>query len=414
MTSRSAAWLVLSLGLVACGGDDGSPPSSGGAGAAGTSSSAGAAGTSNVGGSGGSGVGGSAGDAGSGAAGTASQEFRIVDVPDAPCELIGGAPTVIMEPEPLELAFDHAGIVGARRYAFDSASLAFMTFGADGTDVSPIILADIAALEAAGAELQALEIASGGELVWSRFDDRGARLGEAVQLETASTVAHALSVAGDNSLALWGVDGRLKARLVSASGELGGEIDFGAQSCGDYGCRVQAFWTGERHVLAWSRVQHDGVQRLSWAAITATGELLPTKLVLESTDALELISAAATSAGGALLLVQQVDVSPAPVVLELDAFGNVAPIGYRLLGAVEGWEVVSRAGNTAVVARSSEEQAVLRELSPDGQPLGAWRCLDDSGKNTDFAPRAAIFAEGTGLGLVVRYTDASAVYLKTE
>ena len=94
--------------------------------------------------------------------------------------------------------------------------------------------------------------------------------------------------------------------------------------------------------------------------------------------------------------------------------GRAGATTAALAGASEAWGVTSVGNQLAVVARSLLAQAVLRRFDLQGEPSGGWLQLDDSGVDTAFEPRAALFSDGGAYGLVVRSTDGSASYLRLE
>jgi hypothetical protein len=411
MTTRAALCGLL-FALTGCGEDARPlPPLPMGMGGE-AGASGGAAGAPESGGAAGTGAASGSGGAGSGGAPVGSLE--VVDVPDEPCTATTALPVTVMEPEPLGIVFERAGAIGDRRFAFDSASLAFMTFDSDGSAPSPLVLRDVAALVAHGEGLLALEIDAGGELVATSFDALAVPVGESVKLDGTFTESHALASSPGLALAVWGVEGELRGRLLPADGAPGDLLSFGSQSCGEYGCKPVTLWNGHHFIVIWSRVLNGGMVRASWAAVAENGTIVSTKTLFTDVVFHQIIDAALLPDEGIAVLISEDFPSAAPLLLFTDAFGNGRMPAYRFLGAPEPWGVASHGSDLALVARSDEEQAVFRPLSAAGTPLGAWVCLDDSGPNTNFYPRAAIHSTSSGYGLVVRRTDGSATYLSTN
>lgn len=353
------------------------------------------------------------GDGGMGGSGEAgSPEIVIVDVP-APeqCTVSDAEPRVFMPPEALELVFDRADAVGPRYFAFDSASLALITFGKAGADASAISYATLAAVAPFGEDLVTLELGDDGELLARSYDGFLEPQGDELALETAATFAHALGASSDSLLALWGSGGELRGRAFEPDGSLDTAFDFGARSCTDHGCKPLALWTGERFVVLWSRIDDNAKSVLSWAVVTREGTIETTRNVLRAEDPYSLVGATRFADDHLAILLTEGAPAAAPVLLVVDEFGVPNPVLQRLEGATEAWGIASNAAGLAVVARSRSAQAVFRGFNADREPLGPWVCIDDSGIDTAFEPRAALFSEASGYAAVVRQTDGSAAYL---
>lgn len=347
--------------------------------------------------------------------GGSSSEIHTVDVPDAPCVESGAPQRTLLAADELGITFDRAGRAGERYFAFDSASLAFVTFA----DVAPTpdtplaaapIYADLVALSGEGAGRRALEIDDAGALVVSRFGPDGARIGSPVELDGASTSHHALLAAGDRALALWNVGGELRGHALGAEGTVGERLDFGAGSCGEYGCTSVILAADEHFAVVWGRVLHDGTFGLSFAAIDASGGILSVKPVLASFGEYQLADAAILPDESLAVLLAEGFPSRGVLLQRLDVFGNVSGPSQRLLGAVEPWAIASQGSTLGVVARSAADRAMLRTFSGAGQASGAWTCLDDNATGEAFSPRAAIFADVDGYGLVVRRMDGASTF----
>src|SRR5258706_2995024 len=145
-------WLLLAaLYLLACGSGARAPGSGGGTAGSAANQGGAAAGSPDQPTPGAAGllelpVGGAAGDAG-GAAGEASgaDMVEIATIATSDPEPAPGEASVFLETQAAEPTFDRAGVVGTRRFAFDSSSLALVTFDTAGTDTSPLLSADIVA-----------------------------------------------------------------------------------------------------------------------------------------------------------------------------------------------------------------------------------------------------------------------------
>jgi hypothetical protein len=402
---RRVAAICCALSLASgCGSDDNRPlpPLAGGgsSNASGGTSSGGTAGA----------IDGASGSGGGGSAPTGEPE--VLELTSPPCTATDAAAATILEADPLGVAFDRAGVVGDRRYAFDSATLALMTFASDGSATSQLVMADFAAV-AAGDRIDALELDSSGALVASTFDGAGERLRMSAAVAPARTGSHALAVGDDASFAVWREGDDLFGRIIARDGTTSDAVRFGSRSCGDYACRPAVVWNGHAFVIVWSRVASDGTSQLSWAAVDRTGAVLSARRLLERDEYHQLVDMATLDDGGVALLVNEGFPATAPLVLFLDAFGSMRSPTYRLLGAREGFAIASHSSTIAVVARSSDEQAVFRSLTSAGEPLNdGWVCLGGTQGTGPDSPRAAIFGDATGYGVVRREADGSSSFLQ--
>jgi hypothetical protein len=353
-------------------------------------------------------------DAGGGDSGGAGSDVvvEIIDVPGAEsCTPTAAMPQVFMPPEEWGLVFDRAGVVGPRRYAFDSVSLALITFGEAGADPSAISFAALAAVAPFGDDLATLELGDDRELVARSYDGFLEQRDDELLLDTEATGAHALGASAQNVLAVWGSGGELHGRALVPAAALGDSFDFGPRSCGEHSCVPQVSWTGERFVVLWSRVEASGESVLSWAALTEQGAIIATRNVFSAEDHYGLAGVTQLADGRLAVLLTLGAPALAPILLFVDEHGVPEPKLQRLKGATEAWSVASIGNEVTIVARSNQSQAVLRRFDDEGKVAGDWICLDDSGIDTAFEPRAALFSEGAALGAVVRLTDGSAAYL---
>jgi hypothetical protein len=393
------------MSLVACtggGGREEGPPGSS------LALDAGAAGR---GGGGGDGGGGNP-DAGSDEAPPVTVSDVIRDVPGAPCTATAASPLALLEAGPLRLTFDRAGSSGERRFAFDSNSLALVTFAPDGTAASSS--RDVVAVTASAAGLSALMLDDSGKLVMGFLDAFGAAVASSIELDGAGTDNHALFAGPEGSLAAWRLDTELKGVVVASDGVTRHPIAFGAGSCGEHGCKPVALAGEQGFTLLWSRVLHNGLSALTWAALGPDGTTISVKTLLASYESYRLVDATPLGDQGLALLLSEGFPDRAPILVFVDPFGAVRVPAHRLLAAVEPWGIASHGDSVALVARSSDEQAMFRTFSGSGEPSSAWSCLDDSVGDSAFSPRAALFAEGEGYGVLARRTDGSAAYLRLD
>ena len=405
MTRGHLLLLPVLLGNLGCG-DAGHAPTP--AGSSGSEAVAGAAGQTSGGPSGGADS-----AAGESAGGDAATGIEVVEVADEPCSASSAEPHIVMAPEALRLSFDRAGLVGERRFAFDSASLALLTFDSNGENGSPILYADLGAAVGFDEQLVTLELAEQGELVVKSYDAMAVALPDSLELDAAGTGSHALAASPDAVLGVWRTGSELRGQLFTPQRLIGLAFDFGPLSCGEHDCTSFVLWTGEHFLVLWSRIDTHG-SVVSWAAIDGEGNLLSASNILGAKQDQRLAGAAQLEGGRVAVLLTEGSPALAPLLVFLDAFGTPEPTMRRFLGATQAWGIASHGDQLAIVARSSEGQAVLRPLSGSGEALSTWVCLDDSGKSTGFEPQAALFPDGDGYAAVVRGTDGSAAYLALD
>lgn len=335
----------------------------------------------------------------------------IRDVPGAPCAATTASPLALLEAGPLGLTFDRAGSAGERRFAFDSGSLAFVTFAPDGSQTAPSPSGDVVAVTGSAAGLSTLALDTAGNLVMSFLDTFGAAAAPSIELDGPGTDNHALFTGPEGSFAVWRLDTELKGLVIASDGVTRHPVAFGADSCGEEGCKPVVLSGEQGFTLLWSRILHNGLSVLTWAALRPDGTTIKLESILASHEFYRLVDATRLGNHGVALLLSEGFPDRRPILLFVDAFGELRAPAHRLLGAVEPWAIASHGASVALVARSSEEQAVFRAFSDSGEPSSSWSCLDDSEKNSAFAPQAALFAEGDGYGIVARRTDGSAAYL---
>jgi hypothetical protein len=217
-----------------------------------------------------------------------------------------------------------------------------------------------------------------------------------------------------SSLAIWCDNKELQGALLAPTGEKLSSISLGKLSCGDDAAKPAVLWTAPNFTVVWSRVVHAGTSAVSWAALDADGSVLATRTVLARSEYLELAAVTALADRSLAVLVSEGFPARTPLLLFLDPYGHPRSTAYRLLGAVEPWSLASQGTQVGVAARSSDERAVFRAISSAGEALAPWVCLDDAAPGTTFTPRAALFAESAGYGVVSRQSDGSAAYFSTD
>ncbi len=345
-------------------------------------------------------------------------QLAVVDIPAGPCVESDAPHTTLLAADASGITFDRAGRVADRYFAFDSASLAFVTFAADaqpgdGPLASAAGFADVVALSGSDSSLRALEIDDAGKLVASRFDVWGVRGGTSFELDGMGSAHHALLATGERALAAWDVAGELSGRLLGADSPAGAAFDYGAGSCGDHDCRPILLEAPGRFVLLWGRVLHDGTFGISLSVIDPDGVVLSTKPVFASFAEYRLVDAALLADESIALLIAEGFPSRGALLQRLDPGGNIAEPAQRLLGAVEPWAIASHGESLAIVARSATDRALLRTFSTTHTASEQWTCLDDNLAGEAFAPRAAVFGMDHGYGLVMRRLDGSSAFAVT-
>jgi hypothetical protein len=367
------------------------------------------------GGSGGTSTDGGSPDAASNDSGEAAVDLGplvVSDVPDMPCVQTNALPVTVMESEPLLIAYDQAGIVGSRRYAVDTNTLAMLTFDAEGAAVSSIVPNILFARSTAEGRLAALS-SDGHALSLGFFDASGQAADNPAELTNASTGTPTLATGPTSIAAFWESNNSLQGRIAGNDGKLGGSIDFGPESCGVANCTVRAIHNGRGFTVVWSRVLQDERTKTSWADVDNDGNLNIAKPVLVADGRHRIIDLARTESTLALLIGEGYPTRN-PVVVFLDPYGNVMGPARRILGSTEAWGVAMGAGGFAITARLSDGRAALRSLTTSGQAPAPWTCLDDSAPDIGFSSLASIYGEDAGYGLVVRMTDGSAAHVRTD
>jgi hypothetical protein len=419
MTHRERSWIVVSLlsFAAACGPHD---PAAPGANLETTGSCTGCTDDAGKGGSGGS-----SGqvDAGRDVAGEAAANpdagegspdlgpLVIVDVANTPCQKTSAAPVTVMESEPLLITYDQAGTVGARRFALDPNTLSMLTFDADGSHPSAIVPGILSARATSDGKIAALA-SDGQSLALRTYDAAAALMAPGLELTRDSAGTPTLATRADALIALWESNDALHGRIV-ANDKLGPTVEFGADSCGMSNCMARAVDNGRGFSVAWSRVLQDGRAKTSWADVATDGKVNFVKTVLQSDGYHRVIDLVKGGASYALLLGEGYP-TRSPVVVFLDAYGNVDTPARRLLGSDEAWGVAATTGGFAVGASLADGRGAVRPLAATGDAVDPWICLDDSEPDIGFSAHVAVYGDVSGYGFVVRMTDGSAAHLRTD
>lgn len=340
--------------------------------------------------------------------GAGSEEVQVVEEPmgDGGAPALSTTPTVFLETTQEFYVFDRAGVVGKRRFALDTASLALVTFDPDGSAVSDVMLDLPLAAAARGDDLVVLQLDDQDELSAVTYDGQLKR-GAALHLAGASTGSHALAGSADESLAVWNESDELHGRLFDARGGIGEGFDFGPRSCGDHDCAASVVHNGDRFVTVWSRTDTTGQSLLSWGTIDEQGAPLAARNVLGAAEALHVADAAPLPDQRLAVLLTLGSPAKVPLLLFLDGFGALESTVHSYPGATAAWTLASDGVSLLMAARSNQSQGVVRQLDFQGAPLGRWLVVDDSGIATNFEPRVALFTAPASFGAVVRLTDGS-------
>jgi hypothetical protein len=346
--------------------------------------------------------------------GASNDEVQVVEVPSGEDVTLPVAPEVFLETTEQFYVFDRAGALSERRFAFDSSSLALITFGADGGARSDLVLDLPVAAAARGDDLVVLQLDDDDQLVAITYDKQLQRLADELPLTTTSAGAYALAGSADRSVAVWNDGSELHGRLFDADGVTGDGFDFGPHSCGSHDCAASVVHTGNRFAVLWSRVDANGESLLSWGTIDDQGAALAARNVVSSATPIRLEDV--TSLPGGRLAVLLSSGSPArnPLLLFVDAYGALSGPVHLYAGASAAWTMASDGDSLLIAARSNRSQGVIRQLDLTGEPLGDWLVIDDSGVSTAFEPRVALFSVDQRYGAVVRLTDGSSATLSLD
>jgi hypothetical protein len=206
----------------------------------------------------------------------------------------------------------------------------------------------------------------------------------------------------------------LQGELIQRDGSaIAAALDFGENSCSEFGCTAAALWNGQDFTLVWSRVLQDRRSKLSWVRVSTSGAWQFARTVALSDEPLEIVDMVLLPSGYALLLSEG---SPAesPIVAQLDEYGAPRGAALRLLGARDAWGIARLDSALGVASGLTDGRAAFMPLSLSAEALSAWVCLDDSAPDQGFSARAAIASDGEGFDFIVRMTDGSATYLRTD
>jgi hypothetical protein len=346
--------------------------------------------------------------------GAPSQDLEIVDVAAGGDGALEATTNVFLEPTEELYVFDQAGAVAQRRFAFDSASLALMSFGADGENPSQPVLDLPVAAAARGDELVVLELTQDDALVAVSYDSQLEHASTPLALAGPGTSAHALGGSATQNVAVWSEGARLHGQLFSQQGKLGVPFDFGPRSSADHGTAARVIWNGQHFVVLWTRLDADGNTLLSWATLDDRGVPISARNLLSSAAAVRLEDAVALTDGRQAALLTLGSPAKNPMLVFVDAFGNVDRAAHVYSGATAAWSLASQGPGLLLAARSTSSQGVVRLLDANGDPKSRWLVVDDSAVDSNFEPRVAVFAVDQGYGAVVRLTDGSAAVIDVD
>lgn len=346
--------------------------------------------------------------------GAPSQDLEVVEVAAGGEATLDAAPDVFLPPTEELYVFDQAGVVAQRRFAFDSASLAVMTFGPDGSEPSPPMLDLPVAAAARGDELVVLELDQEDALVAVSYDSQLEHDSKPLALAGPGTSAQTIAGSDARSVAVWSEGTTLYGQLLTAQDKLGSVFDFGPHSSADHGTATRAVWTGEHFVVLWTRPDADGNTVLSWGSIDEQGVPIVARNLLSSASALRIEDAVALGDGRQAALLTLGSPSRSPLLVFVDSHGQLSGSAHLYSGASAAWSLASNGASLLLAARSNRSQGVVRLLDTEGDPQTGWLVVDDSALDSNFEPRVALFPVDRGFGAVVRLTDGSAAVLDID
>ena len=346
--------------------------------------------------------------------GDSSQELQVVEVPAGPATALDLTPHVFIPATDAFYVFDRAGVVGKRRFALDTASLALVTFDSDGTAPSSPLLDQPLAAAGRGDELVALELDDKGDLVSVTYDGELKHGTAPRRLAGPGSGAQALASSADQDVAVWSLGSQLEGRLLATQSAIGDGFDYGARSSGDHGCAARALWTGKRFAMLWTRANTGGENLLSWGTIDEQGATLSARNLLSAQTALHLEDVVALSDGRLAVLLTLGSPAQAPLLLFVDEFGTLAGAAHVYQGVTAAWTLASDGTTLLLSARSGQSQGVIRLLDATGEPRSDWLVVDDSAVASNFEPRVAVFTSDQGYAAVVRLTDGSSAVVDLD
>jgi len=391
------ALLVLAVALAACDETRPSPLSS----STSSGSSSNGTGGSSGGGGGGGGEGGTAG--GGGASCEADLGLLSVSaVEDGDCVAHGGAEVAIYPGDSGAPIFGRLAAVAGRRVAsFSQGFAGFVLFDADGSNASASLIGSSRRVASEGdtvGEAWRSGTTPYYDVLYQRYDATGAPVGGPVELASGEVAEGGPWIAGNDSgesLVIWALGGRLRARGISSAGSPAGDpFDFG-EGTFDTAVTLSATAGAGGYAVAWSGEPQPGTHSTWFALTTSTALSGQAHEIASSCSATHrVLRLVALTNGYSLLLEAGAPPDLSVYLLYLDAEGQPEGAARRLAGAVAGWDLAARPDDElGVVVSHAGQETRFRPFDAAGEPLGSWVCLAGTG---GLFNRAAIDADGSG------------------
>ncbi len=333
-------------------------------------------------------------------------DAAVVEISPDKCVNAEGNATRVQAPV-LWSGFDQLGKLGNRHFAFGSADLALMLFTLDGAAAPPAVW-DMSSVGAYGDTLMTV-FSSREETHIQRYNAWAAVDGPAVEVARGPISGVSVTIGPTHAATVWCSSGSIQGALTPVGGGPSSAFDLGAGSAGGTQCKTAGVWNGEAFSIAWTRTLHNMQSKTSFVRVDTSGGWNVAKLMVESSDAQQLMGIAKLTIGH-VVLVNQGRPSKSTLVLRVDDWGNSLGPVYRLAGAPFARSVVAEGDYYGVVASLDDRRGAFRSFHESGAPAGPWVCVQDSGSAAGTAYTLGIVPEGQGYGVLASMQDGSVWY----
>jgi hypothetical protein len=316
--------------------------------------------------------------------------------------------------------------VGTGRVADFVAGVGFLTFDADGSNVSatlgtrPIQRAYVAkaggGFDFGGSGVTGVEVVPYAMI--------GAAMGSAIPLSSATPSEIALGANGDGgALVGWGASGAVRGRGVNGTVAAGSAaFDLGITNyTQSFSISVIDDGSG-LFAYAFSGNEGAGVTyQTAFGRATTTERAEDPFVLFSGATPVEVVQLAKTPSGYALLIGAGA-ASPFTGLVLLDPLGNPTSIS-RLDGAVRALSIAvqgAELGIAAIVATAESEAGEplyapeFRPFDSTGAPLGPWVCLQNLLPTLPTAQGVGLAADGTGYAAVFNANDGSVLLARFD
>jgi hypothetical protein len=301
--------------------------------------------------------------------------------------------------------FDRLQAVGARWVASSATwSTGFASFDQAGEAPSPAAVLLGAGYNAAASEGPSIGVVAEQDaaILYQRYTDLASPVGQPLTIAPESPANLILGGGGGESLIVWGKDGVMRARGVSAGGSPPA-FEFGGGSIANYFTGSVAYSSPD-FAIVWTGSPSPGAFATSFIKAGPGGPGGAPALIAESPFPHKTRKLTRTGAGYALLI--QADLpTTSTLVLILDEEGSVVGPGRRFLGAAVGWDLAAQGDSLGLLAKRTSGEAQFRPLDATGAATGPWVCL--TAPVDDLYHQAGLAAHGAGFAVVHRTPEGA-------